>query len=105
MIIIDEELLDEFRHKTRCEVCGKRIWTGLDPHHIFAKGLGGGSQLDIRENLISLCRWCHSSHHAGHNPTRKLLLLIAAKRENCAVEEIIAKKNRLLQSEKFNHLS
>jgi hypothetical protein len=30
-----------------------------DPHHISKRGMGGGSTLDARWNLLGLCRECH----------------------------------------------
>lgn len=53
----DEELLDEFR-KGNCELCG--CSGPSDPHHLFERGMGGGNRLDIRINLMSLCRTCHT---------------------------------------------
>lgn len=57
MVIIDEDLLDEFRQGS-CE------WPGCsrspcDPHHVFERGAGGGNRLDVRWNLMSLCREHH----------------------------------------------
>jgi hypothetical protein len=58
MKVEDEALLDEFRQGT-CE------WPGCsrspcDPHHLFERGMGGGNRLDVRWNLMSLCREHHS---------------------------------------------
>ena len=73
MKIVDEALLALFRSATRCEWCGRDTPEGADPAHVFARGVGGGSRLDIRINLVSLCRgwhngqWvsCHDANHAG----------------------------------------
>lgn len=86
MKIIDEVLLFAFRLKGRCEWCGK--YGGVDPHHIFARGLGGGHRLDIEINLIALCRLCHNEVHAGHI-MRVDLLAIVAKREKMSQDEIL----------------
>tara|TARA_R110002050_G_scaffold214559_2_gene350735 strand:+ start:2250 stop:2483 length:234 start_codon:yes stop_codon:yes gene_type:complete len=40
-----------------CEVCNK---TAVDIHHIDARGLGGSKEKDTPENLMALCRECHS---------------------------------------------
>jgi 5-methylcytosine-specific restriction endonuclease McrA len=48
------------RDKHRCRACSQGH--GLDVHHVIARSLGGG---DVSENLIALCRHCHSSVH-GH---------------------------------------
>lgn len=40
-----------------CEVCNK---TAVDIHHIEARGLGGSKYKDEPENLMALCRECHS---------------------------------------------
>ena len=56
MKIVCEELLDVFRQATSCGWC-KRGTSGADPHHIFSRGAG---RLDIRVNLIPLCRLCHN---------------------------------------------
>jgi hypothetical protein len=88
MKIVDEKLLDEFRQGTKCELCGEISRSGLDPHHIFQKGLGGGGRIDLRINIIALDRKCHSMVHNGMIK-RDFLLEIVAKREFMTVEEII----------------
>ena len=40
-----------------CHVCGV---TPVDVHHVRTKGAGGGDDLN---NLISLCRVCHTKVH------------------------------------------
>lgn len=40
-----------------CEVCDK---TAVDIHHIEPRGMGGSSERDTPENLMALCRECHS---------------------------------------------
>lgn len=44
-----------------CEVCGNRA---VDIHHIERRGQGGDSQgkKDIIENLMAVCRKCHSDY-------------------------------------------
>lgn len=40
-----------------CEVCGQRA---VDIHHIEARGIGGTKIGDTIENLMALCRYCHT---------------------------------------------
>lgn len=75
MRIIDESLLDIFRHKTKCHWCGLRT-DGCDPAHAFSRGAG---RLDIAINLIALCRECHTANHAGHIMRCDLLAIIAVR--------------------------
>lgn len=49
----------------RCEVCGKIGQT--EKHHIKTKGSGGD---DIEENLIEVCRICHTKIHTGKINTK-----------------------------------
>jgi hypothetical protein len=75
MILKDIDLLIRLHEEaTGCEVCnagGK-----LEVHHIWAKGIGGGSRLDIEENLIVLCakrdNSCHDLAQAGKITKREL---------------------------------
>ncbi len=63
MIVKSEETLDRYRGTLRCELCGMvRV---CSPHHIFGRGMGGGTRLDVDENLIATCLFCHSDVHAG----------------------------------------
>jgi hypothetical protein len=92
MIIISEATLDLFRGPGPCENCGK--WCRRrEPHHYKPKGFGGGSRLDMPENLISLgstpnweCQ-CHNLAEAKKIPPEKILATIA-KREGKTPEEI-----------------
>lgn len=44
-----------------CEVCGRNA---TDTHHIDSRGMGGDPQhkRDVIENLMALCRKCHSDY-------------------------------------------
>lgn len=43
-----------------CEVCGAKA---VDIHHIQARGMGGvKTKLDVIENLMALCRKCHTDY-------------------------------------------
>lgn len=95
MRLVSELTLEKFRHGP-CEHCGKVGRT--DPHHVYAKG--NECRLDIRENLVALCRRCHTEHHSGHSPTRRELLAIVARREGTTPEAIQAKIWRLRRAEK-----
>jgi len=53
--------LDEF---ILCQYCNQE--RAVDVHHIVYRSHGG---LDEIDNLIGLCRKCHSGHHERNNPT------------------------------------
>lgn len=88
MTVTDETLLDKYRHKARCENCGALSPGQLDPHHLFAKGIGGGGRVDIDENLLALCRRCHSKFHDGNIP-RGAFVQIVAKRQGMTPDEVV----------------
>jgi hypothetical protein len=92
MRIENENLLDWFRNAPKCEWCRKPTPAGCDPHHVRSRGAG---RIDVRENLVSLCRVCHTIHHAGCEPTTEDLLEVVAKREGRTVESIRRKIDRL----------
>lgn len=83
MIVKNEKLLKSMRESGLCEWCG--VWCERrEPHHIHARGMGGGSRLDIPINLVSLGTAGDCSCHAGAqrgNPPKDILLAIAAERE------------------------
>lgn len=56
--IVNKKLLKDKKHK--CEICGKVGPT--EKHHIKTKGSGGN---DTEDNLIEVCRICHTKIHAG----------------------------------------
>jgi len=90
MQILDEPLLQLFRDTRRCEVCGKR--GPVQPHHLLARGIGGGGRLDIRANLVAVCfgpgtKDCHGRIHQGIIK-RDTLWLIVAKREKRSVASL-----------------
>lgn len=92
MKVIDESLLDEFRNTGRCEWCKKAV-RRCEPHHVMCKGIGGGSRVDLRINLIALCHECHRRFHDGNLP-RDLLIEVIADREGWLFEEL---KEKLLE--------
>lgn len=56
--IVNKKLLKD--KKGVCEICGKKGQT--EKHHIKTKGSGGN---DTEENLIEVCRICHTKIHSG----------------------------------------
>lgn len=56
--ILNKKLLKN--KKGKCEICGKRGQT--EKHHKKSKGSGGD---DTEENLIEVCRICHTKLHTG----------------------------------------
>ncbi len=53
---VDRKFLNS-HHEMRCLVCGRH---GSDPAHIQSVGAGGG---DAPDNVVPLCRRCHSEQH------------------------------------------
>lgn len=85
MRIVNERLLDEFRSARCCEWC--RQPARCEAHHVFCRGMGSATRLDVRVNLLSLCRLCHQKFHDG-NILRCDLLAIVAQREGRLQDEI-----------------
>ncbi len=56
-----------------CQVCGR---PRTDVHHIKTRGSGGD---DVEENLIGLCRECHSKAHNGEVSRERLLRVLRDK--------------------------
>ena len=97
MVILDEKLLKTFRGPGGCAWCGK--WSlRREAHHIFCRGIGGGSRLDHRYNLISLGPWysctCHADAQANRITKADLLALVSA-REGVLQSDIEDEINRL----------
>lgn len=68
------------RDRYRCVICNVSGWTaGLDVHHAQPKGMGGSRLLDDPENLVSLCRPCHSDVHGPHRRRWTPRLIEAAR--------------------------
>ncbi len=97
MKVIDENCLDKFRQAPLCEYCHAVNRDGLHPHHWYAKGMGGASRLDIRENLIALCACCHQKVHDGNIPRHVILALIAV-RCHAFPDNVKAMVHRLLRT-------
>lgn len=88
MEILNPELLAWFRRKPQCEIC--RCFRPVVPHHVYRKGMGGGGQLDVPENLLAVCSFCHDMIHDGHVPYEFQLARLA-EREGFSMDEIEAK--------------
>ena len=56
--IVNKKLLQD--KKGICKLCGKKAQT--EKHHKKTKGSGGD---DTEENLIEVCRMCHTKKHTG----------------------------------------
>ncbi len=102
MIIIDEAMIAAYRLPGNCQWCGL-FCSAREAHHLWARGIGGGSRLDIRINLIALGRTqpfplcpCHGEIHAGRI-RREDLLLVVAQRDGLLQDEIEMEIYRLLR--------
>jgi hypothetical protein len=84
LIIRDADLMISLHEEaTGCEICGNsgsNPMNKLEVHHIYSRGMGGGSRLDIGYNLIVLCHDCHASCQAN-KVDKRTLWGIAAQRE------------------------
>ena len=93
MKIVNTDLTQSMNRPGRCRWCGSSV-TRLCGHHLYAKGHGGGRQIDIPCNLISLgmtpfdC-WCHQRHHnSGADPSFEDLLAVSAADHDCLQGDI-----------------
>lgn len=63
-----------------CEVCGV---VASDIHHIQPRGMGGSKLRDTPDNLIALCRPCHTEADFGTLlPKYKLKEIVNATLQN-----------------------
>lgn len=64
------------RAEGHCERCG--VWGATDAHHRRPKGLGGSKRADRHnvENLLLLCRDCHSWAHGKPTESRPVGYLV-----------------------------
>lgn len=104
MRIVDDNLLDYFRSRPRCEYCGHASPGRLDPNHVYARGIGGGSRLDVVLNLVALCPgWtggqCHDKYHNGRISRAELWRIIET-REGLEEGQAEAAVHRLLRTPK-----
>lgn len=99
MKIVNDKLTTSYRRRGPCRCCGKVV--DLCGHHIFAKGMEGGKQIDIPCNLVSLgmplmCP-CHGSHHDGNEPLFEDLLAVSAADHDCLQGDIEALRDLILR--------
>lgn len=88
MKIIDDACLAQFRSPGLCLLCG-RWFLELDPHHAFWKrGMGGGTRLDLPENLAALCRRCHTTAESNSEAAADVQYRVA-QREGCDDPQVI----------------
>lgn len=102
MRVVDPDALDRIR-ALPCAWCGARPLS--EAAHLFARGHGGGLRVDLRQNLVSLCRLDHQMHHDGHEPTRVQLLAVVAAREGITVEQLQDLLWRVMRAEKGSDLA
>lgn len=96
MRVVDQSLLDSLRGRA-CEWCKKRPG---DPHHLLARGHGGGLRMDIMANLAVLCYLCHAFTHSGQEPTRSQLLVLVAEREKMRPSDLLELLWRVQRADK-----
>jgi HNH endonuclease len=88
MIVINEDILQYFRGRRRCELCDRAIPEGesAHPHHAQQRGIGGGSRLDVALNLLAACWDCHGDLHtrAGKDASVEVI----AYREGLLPEQV-----------------
>lgn len=99
----DAALRKAFATPGRCQWCGKNCQR-REGHHLWTKGMGGGSVLDLRINLIALgssltleCP-CHTKIHSEGKIHWEMLLQVVASREKTTparIEEVIRLFQRL----------
>lgn len=86
MKVINKGLLKEAAKPGLCECCGAPCPDGRDPHHLMTKGAG---RVDVRSNIVSLCRVCHVGFHASGTPSFEALIVIAAMRDKTTPNAIM----------------
>lgn len=102
MKVINPELLKTPRSVV-CEYCGLYCRRPTERHHIIGRRMGGGSRLDIPENLIDLgSPWdCNCHERAGCGKiTKAELWRIVARRMGTQAGLVRAKVMRLLRADK-----
>lgn len=87
VIVRSRKTLKEFRGPGHCEWCHR--WTEYrHAAHVRPRQMGGGSRLDVRINLCSLCPACHWENHNLGEPTQNDLKAVVAARE-CRLQDDI----------------
>ena len=76
MKVVDELYLEYVRQQP-CSLCAAP--PPSQPHHLQARGMGGGSRLDVALGVLPLCVFCHQKVHNGNIHRRTLWELIDHK--------------------------
>ena len=63
-----------------CWYCNKNVWQ--DNHHIESRGMGGSKLRDRIDNLIPLCRSCHSDSSVINKQKDKLKEIVRRRMKN-----------------------
>ena len=63
-----------------CWYCAKNVW--VEVHHIISRGMGGSKLRDTIDNLIPLCRSCHSDSSVINKQKDKLKEIVQRRMKN-----------------------
>mgnify|MGYP003116278875 FL=1 len=63
-----------------CWYCAKNVW--VEVHHIISRGMGGSKLRDTVDNLIPLCRSCHSDSSVINKQKDKLKEIVKRRMKN-----------------------
>ena len=63
-----------------CWYCAKNVW--VEVHHIISRGMGGSKLRDTVDNLIPLCRSCHSDSSVINKQKDKLKEIVRRRMKN-----------------------
>ena len=66
---------DEFTLSQTYQCFSCNSWYGTDIHHIEPKQMGGSKCKDYIENLVCLCRSCHTKCHSDKNYNLKARII------------------------------
>ncbi len=108
MKIIHDALLATYLRPGTCRWCGSAVASRC-AHHLFARGHGGGRQIDIPCNLIALGRYpidceCHTRHHNGERPLFEDLLAASAADHDCLQGDIESLVRLIQRMPKWNSM-
>ncbi len=107
---MNDALITATRTPGKCRWCHKTVAMRC-AHHLFARGQGGGRQIDIPCNLVALgmnpitdCE-CHHMHHAGELPTFECLLAVSAIDHDCLQSDIEDLVRLIQRMPKFSEMT
>ena len=63
-----------------CWYCAKNVW--VEVHHIISRGMGGSKLRDTIDNLIPLCRSCHSDSSVINKQKDQLKEIVRRRMKN-----------------------